>query len=471
MSADSSSAELAGREAAHAAILGVLTRQMFVSETLGRLRDEMRLSGREAGLATEIALGAVRHIHTLETILSAVARYEPTRVQPPVRAILLAGAYQAIWMDRVPLFAAVNESVTLVRKLMRRKSVVGMVNAILRRLSNAIGERRGVWQPGHRRQARVSWDSACEFSRDIFPASDGDDQAYTAAAGGERPERFAILADRFGADAAAQITWASQAVPAVVLHRNALRIDTDAFQQRIDATYGPDVTCETDRVFLPPGAKLLDSELFRDGLMYVQDSTAQAAARLVDARPGERVLDFCAAPGGKSVALAVKMEDRGEVVACDTAPQRLIQVSASADRLGLTCIHRHLLDGDDVSESLSGGFDAALVDTPCSNTGVIARRPEARLGFTARKVASLNQLQAGIIRRAARLVRPGGRLVYSTCCLEPEENQHIVAGFLADNPEWRQVTPADTATTLPDWGATPGAWRDGGFAVRLERTG
>jgi 16S rRNA (cytosine967-C5)-methyltransferase len=456
---------LPGRTAAYLAVFGVLQRQGFVSETLGGLRDSGRLDAREAGLATEIALGAVRHVLTLETILRAVATYDPARVTVEVRALLTTAAYQLIWMDRVPAFAAVNETVALAHQHAPRAA--GMVNAILRRLGAAVKPGRVPWTPGSPRQVRVSWDQACVLGQDVFPPADPELDAYVAAAAGERPERLASLSARFGPQAAGAVAWASQAVPALVLHRHTLRISAADFARQIGELYGPAAHVVGDSAYLAAGESVLDTPLFRDGLAFVQDTTAQAAAALVRAQRGERVLDLCAAPGGKSVSMALAMGDVGEIVACDVAPPRLIQVSASVDRLGLTSIRTCLLDADADDLSVDGAFDAALVDVPCSNTGVIARRPEARLGFTARKLASLATLQARLLRRAAARVKPGGRLVYSTCCLEPQENEQVIDAFVAAQPEWQ----VDTAqVSLPAWGPTPADWRDGGFAARLVRS-
>lgn len=180
------------------------------------------------------------------------------------------------------------------------------------------------------------------------------------------------------------------------------------------------------------------------------------------------MLDLCAAPGGKSVVLALALCDRGEIVACDRAPDRLARVDENATRLGLKCIRTQLLP-DDVADVLNlfPRFDAALVDVPCSNTGVIARRPEARLGLTPRKLRALVETQRHLLRRAAACLRPGGRLVFSTCSLEPEENEQVVAEFLAENPPWRLDVQE---TTLPAWGPRLSDWHDGGYFARLVQT-
>lgn len=461
---------LGGREAALQAVHGALRGHRFVSDTLGELRRQGRLEGREAALATEVALGAVRHVHTIASVLGRVAEFDQRRVKAELRAVLYTAAYQLIWLDRIPEFAAVDEAVSLARRMVGARGA-GMVNAILRNMTRAIERHRVPWQRLDPGQIRVSWDQACAFKLDVLPAPDDEDGslAHMAAATGEQLDRYAALVERFGVRAAEQTAWAAQAVPAIALHRNILRINPAVFQTRVREEYGRAVEWSPDVAFLPASANVVDTLLFREGRVYVQDVTAHAAALLVGARPGESVLDFCAAPGGKSVVLAQQMDDRGEVVAVDASPERILRVRDNATRLRLTSIRTHLIQTSDASEPpLARRFDAVLVDVPCSNSGVIARRPEARLGLTPEKLASLVKLQTALLRRAAKTVRGGGRLVYSTCSIEPEENEQVVEAFVQESPQW-DLGRAET--TLPQWGPHLSDWHDGGFAASLQRSG
>lgn len=460
----SENAPLTGRAAAEQAVTAVLKRTTFVNESLAALRQSGRLPGREAGLATEIALGTVRHLHTLDHVLGRVASYSPRSVTPEARSILLTGAYQAIWLDRVPLWAVVNEAVELASERLPRKAV-GMVNAILRRLTGAIEDRRVSWKKGEATQVRVSWHLACQFKEAVLPGDGPGGPEYGAAATGESRERYDELIKRLGKGDGATVSWASQATPSIVLQRNSLRVSLADFHKLV-FELDENAKVVDAAAFVTTDVQLFDHEAFRAGHFFIQDETAQQAARVVAAQPGERILDLCAAPGGKSVAIALQMENRGEVVACDVDPRRLVQVSANSDRLGLECVRTSLIDEATDDLNLSGEFDAALVDAPCSNTGVIARRPEARLGFTQKKLKSLMTLQTQLLRKAASKVRAGGRLIYSTCGLEPEENDGVVQGFVKDHPEWE---PISAQLTLPRWGDTPADWRDGGYVALLTR--
>lgn len=455
-----------GRTAAVLAVSDALAGEKFVSAALRQQRATGHLSGREAGLAMEVGQGTLRHILTIEHVLGALAEFDRRRVQPKLRAILGTAAYQIIWMDRVPTFAAVDQAVELARKLVRGRAPA-MVNAVLRRLTDAVSSRRASWSRLDPARVRVGWDTACQFNGPVLPVAADDERAaaHLATATGERSERYRTLVARHGPVAAEAVAWASQAVPITVLHRNPRQIEAEAFEREVRAEFEDVADLLGDTVFLSPAAAL-DVHLFRQGHAFVQDSTAYAAARAVGARPGERILDLCAAPGGKSVVLALQMNDSGEVVACDTVPERLARVEDNARRLSLSCIRTRLL-ATGKADFQAESFDAALVDVPCSNTGVIARRPEARLGLTLQKLQSLVKTQGELLRTAARHVRPGGRLVYGTCSIEPEENEGIVAAFLVENPLWRLDTQA---TTLPAWGPRWADWRDGGFYARLLRS-
>lgn len=457
-------AALDGRAAAAGAVAAVLGGRGFAGEWLRAARSAGRLAGREAALAMELAQGALRHMLTIEQILGRLARFARPRVPAPLRAVLYTAVYQLVWLERIPPFAAVDRAVALARDRVGGRAP-GMVNAVLRRVSDALAERCAPWTRLDPAQVRTGWDRACRFRTAALPPAGADPQTHLAAATGERPARYAELVARYGPERAEAVAWASQGRPATVLHRNPLRATPEAFERSLRVAYGAEVELAGDVAFAPPSVPVGDLPAFQDGLAYVQDLTAHAAVRAVEARPGEQVLDLCAAPGGKSIALALALRDRGRVVACDAAPPRLARVDANVARLRLTCVRTRAIAAD-APELVAEGprYDAVLVDAPCTNTGVIARRPEARLGLTPRKLASLVALQQRLLRQAARLVRPGGRLVYSTCSIEPAENEEVVAAFLADHPGWRLDAEE---TTLPAWGPRWADWRDGGYYARL----
>ena len=459
-----------GRDAALHAVLAVYRGEGFADETVRALSQSQRLVGRETGLALEVARGAIRHCVTIDQVLRSVARYDPRRVAAPLRAILHCATYQLIWLDRIPPHAAVDQAVDQAQRYIHKRAG-GMTNAVLRQLARAIVDRRAAWRRGDARQIRVNYEQACQFNVVVLPTigTKEDEQRHVAAAAGERIPHFEALVARFGLERAEQVAYARQARPVTVLQRNPLKCGETEFAEGVRAAWGPAVEVEGDAAFVAAGVNPVDSPLFRAGAAFVQDASARAAADIVAARPGERVLDLCAAPGGKAIALALGMEDRGEIVACDVGPSRIALLRENFERLGLSSVWAHLLDeaadADDPALA-AASFDAVLVDAPCSNSGVYARRPEARLGFSAEKLASLTSLQVGLLERAAACVKPGGRLVYSTCSIEPEENGAQVRAFVERHPGWRVEEEREQ---LPRWGPRLCDWRDGGYAARLTR--
>ncbi len=476
-------AALGGRAAAAEAVARVLSGRGFAAEHLHKLRARGALAGREAAEATDLALGAVRHSFTLRSVLRSLAAVDERRTPPELRAVLLIGAYELLWRVDVPEYAAVNQAVELAAARCGRRAS-GMVNAVLRNVARAIQQRRAAWRRGNDCHVRVNQDEACVFERAVLPAqrADGPSVAHLAAATGVPEELFARWVRHYGLAAAESIGWASQCVPAIVIVRNRLRISGRGFASRAQTEFGTAVALAAagedraaandagaDLAFLSPGNPPGESALLNEGLAYVQDPTAQRAADVAAAEPGMRILDLCAAPGGKTLAMAVRMRDRGELIACDSDPKRVRLIAENVRRLGLTCVQpRHIEADADLPKAWQRGFDLAFVDVPCSNTGVLARRPEARLGFTPRKLASLMRLQGALLERASRAVKPGGTLLYSTCSLEPEENERRVEAFLREHADWSIL---ETCCTLPRGGPNLCDWRDGGFVARLQYGG
>ncbi|MFO0837772.1 MAG: transcription antitermination factor NusB [Phycisphaerae bacterium] len=452
---------MTARNAAIAAVRDALNRRAYVRDTLRAAQSARRIDVRSAATATQLALGALRRAITIDTILSAVARYQANRVPVALRAVLYAASYELIWMD-TPIHAAVDQAVGGATRIAGRGGGA-MVNALLRALSGQILERAAPWLPLDPRRVRRGFADACLFRRDVLPTASGDPPlAHLAAATSERPARFRVLVERFGACAAEQVAWASLATPILVLRRNVRRAAREVFVDRISAEFPGAEICD-DAAFAHPGGWTGDSSLIREGLAFVQDQTAHEAARLLAALPGERVLDLCAAPGGKTAVIAGAMDGRGEIVACDVSPPRLARLEENVSRLGLSCATLRLAPVGCLQADL-GVFDAAIVDVPCSNSGVLARRPEARLRLRPQTIAELAQMQFELLHRAARVVRTGGRLVYTTCSIEPEENGQVVERFLSTNSDWRLD---QSRLTLPAWGPSPTDWRDGGFAALL----
>ena len=366
------------------------------------------LDRREAALCARLAYGVLQNRALLDFYLGAYCGF--AKLEPFIRDVLRLGAYQILYMDRVPDSAAVNEAVETVKRKKRQRAA-GLVNAVLRRLSR---------------------------EKESLPPLPAGDPADHLALRYSHPrwlvERLLDLLG--GEEAEAFLRLDNETVPTAV-QRNPLRCTARELTDRL-AESGGRVQPHPwlpDCWLLSGGGELETMPAFQEGLFQVQDAAARAAVLAAGVKPGVRVLDACAAPGGKSFAAAMIMEDRGEIAACDIHRHKLALIEKGAERLGLTCIHAELADGRQCREEWLEGFDAVLCDVPCSGLGIIRKKPDIRYKDPA-QLAGLPRVQRAILENACRYVKPGGILLYATCTVLPEENGAVTADFLSNRPEF-----------------------------------
>jgi 16S rRNA (cytosine967-C5)-methyltransferase len=412
------------------------------ADPTARLSDVLALRGlsaRDAALAREIAYGVARRQILLDHVVGGFA----TRGLPTdgvARAALRVGAYQLLFLDRVPAHAAVDRSVACAPE-----RTAGFVNAVLRRVAESLQSRPAQDERG---ELHLSGHRSARLARPL-PGDAIERAALIAGLPGFLAHRWV---EAYGPDEARRLISACSARPA--MHVRAVRIDRDELVRRL-AVDGC-VVEPTDHPRLSrwvEGNAPMATTSFRDGLLVVQDPTAVAAAEAVGAQPGERVLDLCAAPGTKATLLAEAVGPRGVVHAFDPDRKRRKLVLDNAVRLGFPWLG--LVDRPE----RDAPYDRVLVDAPCSNTGVLSRRVEVRHRLRPETFAALAEEQLAILRRALKLVRAGGLVVYSTCSIEPEENDGVVAAAAASPGGF---TVASSVLTLP-----VAEQRDGGFHAVL----
>lgn len=394
-------------------------------EALRRLRDP-----RERALATELVYGVSRVRGALDAVLGPVCRRPLHRLEPAVRAALRLGAYQLRHLDRVPAHAAVGTSVDLVRRH-GSPGAAGLVNAVLRRLAAEAPSGPVPAVPGG------------EASQDAPPT------ALELAARYAHPawlvQRWMA---RLGPEAAARLLAANNARPPLCLRANVLRTDGAALRAELAAA-GLEV--EPGR-FLPEAVRLRRAgdpgrlPAVAEGRCTVQGEASMLVAHVADPSPGDLCLDVAAAPGGKSTHLAEWMGDRGTVVANDVRPERAALCAQAALRLGLSSVETRSGDARRLPEEFGRRCAVVVADLPCTGLGTLATRPDLRWRRGPDDIGALAELQGEVLDAAGRCVRPGGVLVYSTCTTEPEENEAVVAGFLAAHPEF---APLDLGGRLP----------------------
>ncbi|HAU38439.1 MAG TPA: hypothetical protein DCX07_12090 [Phycisphaerales bacterium] len=441
------------------AVLALRDRAGNVSAHLDRLLEQNPCSPADRAFARELALGTIRRRGTLDAVLDAFLREPGHRPPGAVPDILHVGLYQLLFLDRVPDHAAVNEAVQQAERF-HHKRQSGLVNGVLRSILRAISPAMDEPPPAARDVLPVSPARYRRFDRAVFADPQAQPGAYLAGAY-SLPEALATRWVRnFGGLAkAAQLAAHADARAPIIVRINTLRSDLERARKALEAegvSAVPHVNGKS--LVLAEHVHVAGLAAFAEGLIQPQDPTATAVALAAEVAPGMSVLDFCAAPGTKTTLLAERMDNRGRITALDVNEHKLQRITDNCARLGVGIVETRL------SETAGGlepqSYDVVLVDAPCSNTGVLSRRAEARWHFSAESLSSSVRDQQFLLAAGAQFVKPGGRLVYSTCSLEPEENASLAAGFAARHANFRLL---DEKLTLPGGADDPARWRDGGY--------
>lgn len=380
----------------------------------GALKQEIGKAGldrRDAALATRLCFGTLQNRILLDFYLQGAASMKLSKMESKVRNNLRLGLYQILFMERIPPSAAVNEAVNLTRKYAKNPRAAGMVNGILRSLLREVQTLPSLEVGDALDQLALRYSHPRwlleELSRSL-----------------PREELEALL------------LLHNSAVPTTV-QVNTNRTTTQALS---DALFAEGVTVAdhpflSDCLILEGTGNLDGLSAFMRGDFYVQDPAARLAVLAAAPQAGMRVLDACAAPGGKSFAAAIAMENRGELYACDVHPHKQALLEAGAVRLGLDIVQPMVCDARTCVEAWKNGFDLVIADVPCSGLGVIRKKPEIRYKDPV-QMDALPALQAEILQNSSAYVRPGGALLYATCTLRQEENEAIVTEFLSKTTDF-----------------------------------
>jgi len=440
-------AEILYRVDAQGAWSGVLLR---------RALERARLTPADRGLATELTLGTLRRRAEVDWALGRYARTPLESLPPRIRAVLRLGAYQLLFLPRIPPHAACHEAVELARRA-GHAGTVRFVNAVLRRVA-ARPER----------------------------APEGDTVEAIALRHSHPRWLVARWVGRLGIAEARALCEANNTVPPATVRLNTLRGAPGTVAARLADRGVPTEPspwlAEARRMGAAGGADRVSARraAYEEGWFSPQDEASMLVSRRVAPRPGDVVIDACAAPGGKSAHLAALMENRGRIVACDVHAAKLAAVARQCARLGVTIVETRALDAARLGETMAGAADRVLVDAPCSGLGVLRRRPEIKWRVRPEDLAPRAAEQRRILAGAAAAVRPGGLLVYSVCTPEPEEGVGVAQAFVEAHPEFVPAPPEgwpfDAAPAASAGGPPPAGdaviWDAGGGALLLpHRTG
>lgn len=430
----------------------VETTGAFVDHVLEQLWQTASIEDdRDRRLITMLVNGVLRWRKRIDWLLEQFVRGGVKRLDPWTHNALRMGVFQLLFLNRIPTWAAIDESVELAKRMSGR-GAAGLVNAVLRRVAR-------------------------DHDTVEYPSLDEDPVAHIAVMHSHPEWMVRRWLKRYGLRDTIALCEFNNTPRPLILRVNRLRTTVPAVRRRLDTAGIPHQVGRYHPYSLEIHASIAVGELsiHQEGLVQVQDEAASLVGLLVDPQPGERIIDLCAAPGGKTTHMAELMANRGTILAVDLHAHRRDQLIANCRRLGITCVQPLVADARaplDVPPA-----DRVLVDAPCSGLGVLARRADARWHKSEADIAQLQALQQEILEAAVQLVRPGGRLVYSTCTLEPEENEEVVRWLLQRfSPAFEQV-PVSGDVIPPALIDADGFYRalphrhgiDGAFGAILQR--
>ncbi len=437
--------ENAARRAALEALEHCRRDGAWSAASLDAVQKKYALERRDAALCARLCLGVLQNSSFCDYYIEQYSARRADSLQPRLRDILRLGTYQLLFLDKIPSRAAVNESVALCRGV-KLERATGLVNAVLRRIAENRDQLPPI--PG---EGTASWLSL-RYSHPLWLA--------------ERLLRehdYAFVESFFKAN---------NEVPGLTIQVNTNKVSAEDYKHALShGELGYREWPELPGCLELEGGAVTALPGFEEGLFYVQDRAARCAVAAAEARPGMQVLDACAAPGGKSFAAALAMEDKGSVLACDIHEKKLRLIEIGASRLGLGCIRTERHDAREEIPAFREAFDLVIADVPCSGLGVIRKRPEIR-GKRESEIAGLPAIQAEILQAVSGYVKRGGTLLYSTCTVLRAENEEIVESFLRQN---REFAPADFQLgTLRSHNGRYTFWpqkdgTDGFFAAKLIR--
>ena len=432
---------MAARETALNALITCRRQSGWSNAVLKQTIARDKLDSREAALATRLCYGVVQNRGRLDFYLRQLLTGSLKKLHPAVRDILHMGLYQIYDMDKIPDSAAVNESVTLARKY-GAPGCDRLVNAVLR---NAV-RTKGTLQE---------------------PTSYEDRYSHPA-------QLVSLLKTALPKGSLEGVLKANNEAPKTVIQVNTLKTNGAALleQLRREGVEAEPHGWMPECLVLGSTGSLEKLPSFQQGLFYVQDPASRLSVRCAGLQKGFRVLDCCAAPGGKSFAAAMAMAGTGSICSCDVHPHKIKLIENGASRLGIESLQARLQDASEFVPEWEGAMDAVLVDAPCSGLGIIRKKPDIRYRDLKENEA-LPALQKKILANQARYVKKGGVLLYSTCTLLPGENQEVVEDFLKTHPAFSleklplpEIFPENTTGMLT---LLPGQWDTDGFFISKMR--
>lgn len=440
-----------GREIALQILKEVDEKDAYANLALSHLLEQERPAPQERRFATELVYGTIKARNTVDWVIGKFANRPLAKMTVWVRNILRLGAYQLLFMERIPPSAACNEAVNLTKRY-GHQGTAKFVNGILRAIA--------------RQKDELS-----------FPDLQDDPVGHIALRFSHPDWIVKRWLARFGPEETISLCKKNNETPALSVRTNTLKTTRTALKQSLteEGVQASDSRWAPEGLILEGFSALGQLAALREGLCQVQDESSMLVAHVLDPQPGEFIIDACGAPGGKTTHIAQKMQNRGRILSIDIHGHKLRLTMENCRRLGINIVETAAMDARFLHEQFSLQADRVLVDAPCSGLGVLRRKPDARWRKCPEMLEELSGLQREILASAAQCVKPGGVLVYSTCTIEPEENQDVVRDFLAAHGDFsleeagRFLPEASTAEMVQLYPHRDDV--DGFFIARMRRAG
>ncbi len=407
------------RETALKVLYDINEKGAYSNIALNKYLGEYALKDVDRALATDLVYGTVKWKLALDRVIEQFSSVRLKKISPWIINILRLGVYQLLFTSRIPESAACNECVKLSKKYGHAASS-GFVNAVLRNIAR---------------------------NRDIirYPDRDKEYEEYLSVKYSHPQWIVRHWLSRFGGEFTESLLDSNNEIPEFTVRTNTLKLYRDQLieefrKEGIEAVAG---RYHEEAVILKNPSSIARLDSYRQGLFQVQDESSMLVGSVLDPWEGELVIDVCSAPGGKATHIAGLMKGHGTVIARDIHQHKISIINDAAKRLGTTNIKTEIFDATHVDERYIGKADRVLVDAPCTGLGIIRRKPDIKWARTESDIKEITALQESILEASSKYVKQGGFLVYSTCTIEPEENEEMVKKFIKSNPEFNFVDISD----------------------------
>jgi len=411
------------REIALKILYEVNEKGAYSNIALNRHLESKALKSIDRAFITELVYGTIKWKLSVDWIIQQFSNIKLKKISPWVMNILRLGVYQILYTDRIPESAVCNESVKLAKRYGHAASG-GYVNAVLRNVA--------------RNKEKIS-----------FPDKSEDLEHYLSVRYSHPEWMVRQWVKRYGEEFTEELLKSNNEIPDFAVRVNTLKITRERLVEELKAE---DIRARKGRfadeaLVLENPSAVTKLESFKKGYFQVQDESSMLVGYILDPKPGELVIDVCSAPGGKATHMAQLMENEGIVVARDIHENKVKLIQEAADRLGMSIIKTEVFDALKIDNNYIERADRVLVDAPCTGLGIIRKKPDIKWARVEEDKKDIIELQMGILAAASKYVKPGGVLVYSTCTIEPDENEEVVNNFLKTHPEFK---PADISGAIPE---------------------